>query len=99
MINLVCVISISENLTCRKFRQVRQEGKRMVEREIPMYNLDMITPFFMPLRQSFTLFYPFVADPPIRRNNSKKILAKSLESAKTRLTFATSKDSFLFHIA
>ena len=29
-----------ENLTCRKFRQVRQEGKRMVEREIPMYNLD-----------------------------------------------------------
>jgi len=31
-----------ENLTCRKFRQVRQEGKRMVEREIPMYNLDMI---------------------------------------------------------
>ena len=23
-----------ENLTCRKFRQVRQEGKRMVEREI-----------------------------------------------------------------
>ena len=31
-----------ENLTCRNFRQVRQEGKRMVEREIPMYNLDMI---------------------------------------------------------
>ena len=33
---------LEEDLTCRKFRQVRQEGKRMVEREIPMYNLDMI---------------------------------------------------------
>ena len=30
------------NPTCRNFRQVRQEGKRMVTREIPMYNLDMI---------------------------------------------------------
>jgi hypothetical protein len=28
--------------TCRIFRQVRQEGKRMVTREVPMYNLDMI---------------------------------------------------------
>ena len=33
---------LEEELTCRKFRQVRQEGKRMVAREIPMYNLDMI---------------------------------------------------------
>ena len=28
--------------TCRNFRQVRQEGNRQVEREIPFYNLDMI---------------------------------------------------------
>lgn len=28
--------------TCRKFRQVQQEGNRMVNREIPFYNLDMI---------------------------------------------------------
>ena len=28
--------------TCRKFRQVQQEGNRMVSREIPFYNLDMI---------------------------------------------------------
>ena len=28
--------------TCRKFRQVRQEGERMVNREIPYYNLNMI---------------------------------------------------------
>ncbi len=28
--------------TCRKFRQVRQEGSREVSREIPYYNLDMI---------------------------------------------------------
>ena len=33
---------LEENPTCRKFRQVRQEGNRMVTREIPMYNLDMI---------------------------------------------------------
>jgi len=28
--------------TCRKFRQVQQEGTRNVSREIPFYNLDMI---------------------------------------------------------
>ena len=56
-------------------------------------------PFFMPLRQHFTLFLTFVAYPPYRRNNSNKILAKSLDSAEIRLTFASSKDSFLFHIA
>lgn len=31
-----------EEATCRKFRQVRQEGNREVTREIPYYNLDMI---------------------------------------------------------
>ena len=58
-------------------------------------------PFFMPLRQHFTLFLTFVAYPPLRRNNLQKILRNSLESAKNRLTFATSKVevSFLFHIA
>lgn len=33
---------LSEEATCRKFRQVRTEGRREVEREIPFYNLDMI---------------------------------------------------------
>ena len=33
---------LDETSTCRKFRQVRQEGKRMVTREMPIYNLDMI---------------------------------------------------------
>lgn len=33
---------LSESSTCRNFRQVRLEGKRMVERDIPHYNLDMI---------------------------------------------------------
>ncbi len=28
--------------TCRKFRQVQQEGSRQVSRELPFYNLDMI---------------------------------------------------------
>ena len=33
---------LEESSTCRKFRQVRKEGKRMVSRIVPMYNLDMI---------------------------------------------------------
>lgn len=33
---------LRENSTCRKFRQVRNEGGRKVNREIPFYNLDMI---------------------------------------------------------
>ncbi len=33
---------LEQNRTCRKFRQVRQEGNRMVEREIDHYNLDVI---------------------------------------------------------
>lgn len=33
---------LNEEETCRKFRQVRQEGNREVTREIPYYNLDMI---------------------------------------------------------
>lgn len=33
---------LDENSTCRKFRQVRKEGKREVSREMPYYNLDMI---------------------------------------------------------
>jgi len=33
---------LTEEATCRKFRQVQKEGGRNVEREIPFYNLDMI---------------------------------------------------------
>ena len=33
---------LTTEATCRKFRQVQQEGKRMVTREVPFYNLDMI---------------------------------------------------------
>ena len=33
---------LDEISTCRNFRQVRIEGSRQVEREIPFYNLDMI---------------------------------------------------------
>lgn len=33
---------LDEESTCRNFRQVRLEGTRQVEREIPFYNLDMI---------------------------------------------------------
>lgn len=33
---------LEPNSTCRKFRQVQQEGNRMVSRDIPFYNLDMI---------------------------------------------------------
>lgn len=33
---------LEQNRTCRKFRQVRMEGNRQVEREIDHYNLDVI---------------------------------------------------------
>ena len=33
---------LDKNSTCQNFRQVRKEGKRMVSRDIPFYNLDMI---------------------------------------------------------
>ena len=33
---------LEENSTCQNFRQVRTEGTRQVERELPFYNLDMI---------------------------------------------------------
>ena len=33
---------LDENSTCRNFRQVRREGSRNVNRNIPYYNLDMI---------------------------------------------------------
>ncbi|MBQ9007895.1 MAG: virulence RhuM family protein [Clostridia bacterium] len=33
---------LTEEATCRNFRQVRQEGKREVTRSLPFYNLDMI---------------------------------------------------------
>ena len=33
---------VQEEATCRDFRQVRQEGNRMVNRTVPYYNLDMI---------------------------------------------------------
>lgn len=33
---------LDEKATCRKFRQVRQEGNRQVERELTFYNLDAI---------------------------------------------------------
>lgn len=33
---------LEQNRTCRKFRQVRQEGNRMVKRELDYYNLDVI---------------------------------------------------------
>jgi len=33
---------LEQNRTCRKFRLVRQEGNREVEREIDHYNLDVI---------------------------------------------------------
>lgn len=33
---------LDEESTCRKFRQVRLEGSRKVERELPHYNFDII---------------------------------------------------------
>lgn len=40
--NIFAEGELEESSTCRKFRQVRREGNRDVEREIQYYNLDMI---------------------------------------------------------
>ena len=34
---------LTKEATCRNFRQVRQEGKRMVNRTMTLYNLEMVT--------------------------------------------------------
>ena len=40
--NIYAEGELDETSTCRKFRQVRREGNRNVEREMLYYNLDMI---------------------------------------------------------
>ena len=40
--NIYSEDELLEIRTCRKFRQVRAEGRRQVARELPYYNLDMI---------------------------------------------------------
>ena len=40
--NIYAEGELEEESTCRKFRQVRQEGNRNVTREVLCYNLDMI---------------------------------------------------------
>ncbi|CAG0999940.1 MAG: virulence protein RhuM/Fic/DOC family protein [Bacteroidetes bacterium] len=40
--NIYNTEELDKKSTCRNFRQVRKEGKRMVEREIEHYNLDVI---------------------------------------------------------
>lgn len=42
IINVYDEVELEQSRTCRKFRQVRQEGNREVEREIDHYNLDVI---------------------------------------------------------
>ena len=42
IINVFVEGELEQNRTCRKFRQVRMEGNREVEREIDFYNLDVI---------------------------------------------------------
>ena len=49
---------LNEMSTCRKFRQVRQEGKRMVNREITIYNLDMKCLKFENSYYSLDYYYP-----------------------------------------
>ena len=40
--NIYAEGELDEATTCRKFRQVRTEGTRQVNREMPFYNLDVI---------------------------------------------------------
>ena len=44
---------LNQEATCRNFRQVQQEGNRMVSREIPFYNLDMIISLGYRIRSVF----------------------------------------------
>ena len=64
------------NLTCRKFRQVRQEGKRMVEREMPMYLVtgtevlgydDCYDSVSVPMTRLWILRIPFLIHQPDTR--------------------------------
>ena len=41
--NIYIVGELDEKSTCRKFRQVRQDGKLTFNREITMFNHDMIS--------------------------------------------------------
>lgn len=43
-INNIYEEELDKNSTFQNFQQVRKEGNRMVNREIPYYNLDMIIP-------------------------------------------------------
>ena len=40
--NIYTEEELDKDSTCQNFRQVRKEGNRTVNREIPYYNLDMI---------------------------------------------------------
>ncbi len=42
ILNVFAEDELSQTATCRKFRQVRNEGARTVERDIEHYNLDVI---------------------------------------------------------
>lgn len=42
ILNVYAEDELSQTATCRKFRQVRNEGTRTVERDIEHYNLDVI---------------------------------------------------------
>ena len=50
-------------------------------------------PFSLFMRQNFDSQASIVASIPLRRNNSMKIWPKYLEMAKTRRTFASTKQS------
>ncbi len=58
--------------TCRKFRQVRQEGNRTVERELDYYNLDVIISVGYRVKslRGTKLCIPERTEPPIPPKNT-----------------------------
>ena len=50
---------LNEISTCRNFRQVRREGSRNVNRNIPYYNLDMIISLGYRIKSSIATRYIF----------------------------------------
>lgn len=59
---------LDEKSTCRKFRQVRQEGKRSVTREVLYYNLDMIISLGYRIRSSVATHFRRWATARLKRD-------------------------------